>query len=58
MTVRPAAAEQDSKHLLLTLTLVSVFDTRVFFITDKMDLASERRPLLTKLSLTFPGPHG
>lgn len=58
MTVRPAAAEQDSKHLLLTLTLVSVFDTRVFFITDKTDLASERLPLLTKLSLTFPGPHG
>lgn len=56
MTVCPAAAERDSRHLLLTLTLASVFDTRVFFITDKMDLTSERLHLLMKLSLTFPWP--
>lgn len=56
MTVHPAAAKQDSKHLLLT-TDTCVFDTRVFFIMDKADLASERFHLVDKAFPDVPLAH-
>lgn len=57
MTVHSAPAGQDSKRPLLALILGSVFDTWVFRVVDKMDLASERlldsSILVINLSLPF-----